>query len=313
MVSYIIRRILYVIPVCFGILVATFVMKSMIPTDVVTQMYMGVMTEEKAKVAIENIRHKFHLDEPLIVQFGYYVGDLLHGDLGISVRTRQPVITELKYRYVNTLKLTFASLFIGIVIGLSTGILSAYYKDTWVDFIAMIIGLFGLCMPAFFLGLMMLMIFSVQLRLIPVVSVGAGSWKQLILPALTLGLILSASLSRITRSSMLEVLNQDYIRTAQAKGLPKRMVVFKHALRNALLSVITVIGLQIGGLLGGAFIIETIFAWHGIGELGVNAIQWKDFTILQGIILVSAGTYVIVNLVVDILYKLIDPRVRLAG
>jgi ABC-type dipeptide/oligopeptide/nickel transport system permease component len=284
MTAYIIRRILYLIPVCLGILLATFMIKALIPTDVVTQMYMGKMSDEQAKVAIENIRHQFHLDEPMIVQFGYYIKDLLHGDLGISIRTRQPVINELKYRYVNTLKLTFFSLIIGIVIGISTGIISAYYKDTWIDFLAMITGLFGLSMPAFFFGLILIIIFSVQLKWVPVIAIGQGNWKQLILPSLNLGLILAASLSRITRSSMLEVLNQDYIRTARAKGLPERLVIFKHALRNALLSVVTIIGLQIGGLLGGAFIIENVFAWHGIGELGVNAIQWKDFTITQGII-----------------------------
>lgn len=313
MTAYIIRRILYLIPVCLGILLATFMIKALIPTDVVTQMYMGKMSDEQAKVAIENIRHQFHLDEPMIVQFGYYIKDLLHGDLGISIRTRQPVINELKYRYVNTLKLTFFSLIIGIVIGISTGIISAYYKDTWIDFLAMITGLFGLSMPAFFFGLILIIIFSVQLKWVPVIAIGQGNWKQLILPSLNLGLILAASLSRITRSSMLEVLNQDYIRTARAKGLPERLVIFKHALRNALLSVVTIIGLQIGGLLGGAFIIENVFAWHGIGELGVNAIQWKDFTITQGIILMSAGTYVIVNLIVDILYKFINPRISLKG
>jgi ABC-type dipeptide/oligopeptide/nickel transport system permease component len=313
MITYIIRRILYLIPVCFGILLATFMIKSMIPTDVVTQMYMGKMSDAQAQVAVDNIRHHFHLDQPMIVQFGYYVKDLLHGDLGISVRTRQPVITELKYRYVNTIKLTVASLIIGIVVGMGTGIISAYFKDTWLDFLAMIAGLFGLSMPAFFFGLLLIIVFTVQLKWLPVIVIGQGSWKQLILPSLNLGLILAASLSRITRSSMLEVLNQDYIRTARAKGLPERLVIFKHALRNALLSVVTIIGLQIGGLLGGAFIIENVFAWHGIGELGVNAIQWKDFTITQGIILVSAGTYVIVNLIVDILYKFINPRIRLTG
>ncbi len=311
MAVYIIRRILYLFPVCIGILVATFMIKALIPTDVVTQMYMGKVSDEQAKVAVENIRHQFHLDEPMIVQFGYYISDLLHGDLGISIRTRQPVINELKYRYVNTIKLTFCSLIIGIVIGLSTGIISAYYKDTWIDFLAMVIGLFGLSMPAFFFGLILIIIFSVQLNWVPVIAIGQGNWKQLILPSLNLGLILAASLSRITRSSMLEVLNQDYIRTARAKGLSERLVIFKHALRNALLPVVTIIGLQIGGLLGGAFIIENVFAWHGIGELGVHAIQWKDFTITQGIILMSAGTYVVINLIVDILYKFINPRITL--
>jgi ABC-type dipeptide/oligopeptide/nickel transport system permease component len=264
-------------------------------------------------VAVANIRHQFHLDEPMIVQFGYYVNDLLHGNLGISIRTRQPVMDELGYRYLNTIKLTFCSLFIGILIGLSTGIISAYFKDTWIDFLSMLVGLFGLSMPSFFFGLILIIIFCVELKWLPVVVLGKGNWKQLILPSLNLGLILSASLSRITRSSMLEVLNQDYIRTARAKGLTERMVIFKHALRNALLPVVTIIGLQVGGLLGGAFIIENVFAWHGIGELGVNAIRWKDFTITQGIILIGAGTYVLVNLIIDILYKFINPRIRLTG
>jgi ABC-type dipeptide/oligopeptide/nickel transport system permease component len=311
MTTFIIRRILYIFPVCFGILLATFLIKSIIPTDVVTQMYMGKMSDVQAKAAVENIRHQFHLDEPMIVQLGYYINDVFHGNLGISIRTRQPVTDELLYRYVNTLKLAFTSLIIGILIGVSSGIISAYFKDTWIDFLSMVTGMFGLSMPAFFFGLILIIIFCVDLKWLPIVVLGQGNWKQLILPSLNLGLILSASLSRITRSSMLEVLNQDYIRTARAKGLPERLVVFKHALRNALLPVVTIIGLQVGELLGGAFIIENVFAWHGIGELGVNAIRWKDFTITQGIILISAGTYVIVNLVVDILYKFINPRIRL--
>jgi ABC-type dipeptide/oligopeptide/nickel transport system permease component len=313
MATYIIRRILLLFPVCFGILIATFIIKSLIPTDVATQMYMGVISDQNAQVAVANIRHQFHLDQPMIVQFGYYVNDLLHGNLGISVRTRQPVADELMYRYVNTIKLTVCSLIIGIVFGVTTGIISAYFKDTWIDFLAMVTGMFGLSMPAFFFGIILIIIFCVDLKWLPVVVLGEGNWKQLILPSLNLGLILAASLSRITRSSMLEVLNQDYIRTARAKGLSEKVVIFKHALRNALLPVVTIIGLQVGGLLGGAFIIENVFAWHGIGELGVNAIRWKDFTITQGIILISAGTYVIVNLVVDILYKYINPRIRLTG
>jgi ABC-type dipeptide/oligopeptide/nickel transport system permease component len=198
-----------------------------------------------------------------------------------------------------------------VILGVATGIVSAYYKDTIFDVTAMTVSLFGLSMPAFFLGILLILLFSVQLRWLPVI--GDGGWKHLLLPALNLGLILSASLARITRSSMLEVLQQDYIRTARAKGLNERLVVFKHALKNALLPVITIIGLQIGGLLGGAFIIENVFAWHGIGELAVKAILWHDFTITQGIILISAATYVLVNLLVDIFYQIINPRVKLTG
>ena len=194
--------------------------------------------------------------------------------------------------------------------GVVTGIISAYFKDTFFDVSAMTISLFGLSMPSFFFGILLILLFSVQLRWLPVI--GDGGWKHLLLPSLNLGLILSASLARITRSSMLEVLDQEYIRTARAKGLNEKLVVFKHALKNALLPVITIIGLQIGGLLGGAFIIENIFGWHGIGELGVKAIQWRDFSITQGIILISAGTYVILNLIVDILYQMIDRRVKIS-
>jgi ABC-type dipeptide/oligopeptide/nickel transport system permease component len=309
--NYILRRILYLVPVCIGILLVTFLIKAAIPTDAVSMLYSGQLTEEDSAEAEAIIRAEFHLDQPPVVQFYYYVSDILHGDLGISVRTREPVIDMIGYRYLNTLKLTFASLLIGVVLGVGTGIISAYYKDTFFDITAMTVSLFGLSMPAFFFGILLILLFSVQLRWLPVI--GDGSWKHLLLPSLNLGLILSASLARITRSSMLEVLDQDYIRTARAKGLSERMVVFKHALKNALLPVITIIGLQIGGLLGGAFIIENVFAWHGIGELGVKAIQWRDFTITQGIILISAGTYVVLNLVVDVLYQVIDRRVKLSN
>jgi ABC-type dipeptide/oligopeptide/nickel transport system permease component len=308
--TYILRRILYLLPVCVGILLVTFLIKAAIPTDVVSMMYSGQLTEEDSAEAAAIIRAEFHLDQPPLVQFYYYVSDILHGDLGISVRTRQPVIDEIGFRYLNTMKLALASLVIGMLLGVSTGIVSAYYKDTVIDVTAMTVSLFGLSMPAFFFGILLILLFSVKLRWLPVI--GDGSWRHLLLPALNLGLILSASLSRITRSSMLEVLDQDYIRTARAKGLTEKRVVFKHALKNALLPVITIIGLQVGGLLGGAFIIENVFAWHGIGELGVKAIQWRDFTITQGIILISAGTYVVLNLAVDILYQVIDPRVKLA-
>ncbi len=311
MTAYILRRLLYLLPVCVGILLVTFLIKAAIPADAVSMLYSGQLSEEDSQEASAIIRAEFHLDQPPLVQFYYYVADILRGDLGVSVRTREPVLDLIGYRYVNTIKLAAASLVIGVILGVATGIVSAYYKDTIFDVTAMTISLFGLSMPAFFLGILLILLFSVQLRWLPVI--GDGGWKHLLLPALNLGLILSASLARITRSSMLEVLQQDYIRTARAKGLKERLVVFKHALKNALLPVITIIGLQIGGLLGGAFIIENVFAWHGIGELAVKAILWHDFTITQGIILISAATYVLVNLLVDIFYQVIDPRVKLSG
>ena len=308
MTAYILRRMTFLVPVCAGILFVTFLLQASIPTDVVSMMYQGRATEEQASEAMARMRQRFNLDRPWYVQFLTYSASVLRGDLGISVRTRQPVINELGYRYVNTMKLTAASLLIAVVIGVGTGMVSAYYKDSILDVSAMTVGLFGLSMPAFFFGIVLIMIFAVRLRWLPVI--GIGDWRHLVLPALNLGLIESASLSRITRSSMLDVLNQDYIRTARAKGLHEPFVIFQHALKNALLPVATVIGLKIGGLLGGAFIIEVVFAWHGVGELAVKAIQWRDFTITQGIILISAGTYVLINLLVDVIYVFIDPRIR---
>ena len=308
MTAYILRRVAFLVPICAGILFITFLLQTFIPTDVVSMMYQGKATEEQASEAMARMRQRFNLDKPWYVQFIYYSANVLQGDLGISVRTRQPVIDELGYRYLNTIKLTAASLLIAVIVGIGSGIISAYYKDSILDVSAMTAGLFGLSMPAFFFGIVLIMIFAVRLKWLPVI--GMGDWKHLILPALNLGLIESASLSRITRSSMLDVLNQDYIRTARAKGLHEPFVVFRHALKNALLPVVTVIGLKIGGLLGGAFITEVVFAWHGVGELAVKAIQWRDFTITQGIILISAGTYVLVNLLVDIIYVFVDPRIR---
>ncbi len=309
MINYIIRRLLFLIPVALGILFMTFLLQAFIPSDAASAMFQGEMTEQQAAEAIANMRAKYHLDKPFYVQFYYYVNNILRGDLGTSIKSRQPISEMIGYRYVNTIKLTLASLVVALVLGITTGIVAAYYKDTIVDVGAMAFSLFGLSMPAFFLGIIFIMFFAVKLRWFPVI--GHGDWRHIILPAFNLGIIESASLSRIMRSSMLEVLGQDYVRTARAKGLKENKVIFNHALKNALLPVVTVIGLQVGGLLGGAFIIEVVFAWHGIGELAVKAIAWRDFTITQAIILVSAATYVLVNLVVDLTYNLIDPRIRL--
>lgn len=308
MTVYIVRRIAFLLPICAGILFVTFLLQAFIPTDAVTAMYQGELTDKQAEEAVAIIRAKYGLDKPWYIQFLYYSAKVLRGDLGTSIRTRQPVLQELGFRYGNTMKLTAASLVIAVIVGVGSGIVSAYYKDTALDVLGQAVGMFGLSMPAFFFGIVLIMIFAVRLRWVPVL--GQGDWKHLILPALNLGLIESAGLSRITRSTMLDVLNMDYVRTARAKGLNERLVVFRHALKNVLLPVVTIIGLQIGYLLGGAFIIEVIFGWHGVGELAVRAISWRDFTITQGIILISAGTYVLVNLIVDVLYVFLDPRIK---
>jgi ABC-type dipeptide/oligopeptide/nickel transport system permease component len=306
MLAYIVRRLLLTVPVIIGILLVTFVIKSLIPTDAVTAMLQGQVTEAEGAAAIANMRAQFGLDQPWYVQFVRYVAGVLQGDLGQSIRTSRPVLEEIGFRYLNTLELTFAALFVALLAGVLSGILAAYRRDSWLDVTATTVSLFGISMPAFFFGLLVIMVFSVWLKWLPVMPRG---WSALILPAVTLGLIEAAPLARVTRSSMLEVLGREYIRAARAKGVPERALLFRHALPNALLAVATIVGLQIGHLLGGAFIIEVIFGWRGIGELAVRAIQWRDFAITQGVILIGSATFVLLNLVIDILYTWIDPRI----
>jgi peptide/nickel transport system permease protein/oligopeptide transport system permease protein len=308
MARYVTQRLLLLIPVITTILLITFLMKALIPTDAVTAMYQGKLSETEAAQAIAALRAKYHLDLPWYRQFAYYVRDLLHGDLGESIRLRRPVSSEIGYRYLNTILLTICALAIALVIGLTTGILAAMRRDSWLDVFATTVGLFGISMPAFFLGLLLILVFSVWLKLLPIVPNGPTA---ILLPALTLGIIEAAPLSQVARSSMIDVLRRDYIQAARARGQSELAIVFRHALPNALIVVLTVAGLQIGNLLGGAFIIETIFSWHGIGELAVNAIRWRDFALTQAVILISAATYLIINLVSDILYAWLDPRVEL--
>ncbi|SDR19650.1 peptide/nickel transport system permease protein/oligopeptide transport system permease protein [Rhizobiales bacterium GAS191] len=306
MAAYIVKRLLLTIPVVIGILLVTFATKALIPTDAVSAMYQGQLSEQEAAVAMATMRARYHLDRPWYEQFALYAEGIAHGDLGESIRTRNPVIDEIGYRYLNTLKLTFAALLVGVAVGVTSGIVAAYKKDSWLDVTAMTISLFGISMPAFFSGLVVILVFAVWLRWVPVIPSG---WTALMLPAFTLGLIEAAPLARITRSSMLDILSRDYIRAARAKGLSEIAVLLRHALPNALLAVATIIGLQIGSLLGGAFIIEVIFGWRGIGELAVKAIQWRDFALTQGIILIGAGSYVLINLAIDLIYTWIDPRI----
>jgi len=307
---YVLKRLLLLVPVVIGIMLITFLMKALIPTDAATAIYQGQLSEQDAAQAIAALRAKYHLDLPWYEQFLLYVGDLAHGDLGESIRLRKPVIDEIGYRYVNTILLTGAALAIALVVGLATGILAAARRNTWLDVTATTIGLFGISMPAFFFGLLLILLCSVWLRILPVVPHGP---LAIVLPAVALGLIEAAPLSRVARSSMIDVLRRDYIQAARARGASEIALILCHALPNALIVVLTVVGLQIGNLLGGAFIVETIFSWHGIGELAVNAIQWRDFALTQAIILISAVTYLVINLVADILYAWLDPRVELVS
>lgn len=305
MTAYLIRRVLLLVPVIVGVLTLIFMMRALVPGDPIEIMFMGQMPPDPKVVA--DIRHELGLDVPLPQQYLNYLIGVAKGDLGKSVRTRRAVLDEIRDRYPNTLILTAASLVIALIVGLVTGVLAAVYKDSWIDTLTMLLALFGLSMPAFWFGLLMIQFFGVYLRWFPVM--GSGTVRQLVMPALTLGLIASTVQARVVRSSMLEVLNSDYIRTARAKGLRDYVVIMRHGLKNALIPTLTILGLQVGGLLGGAFIIEAVFAWHGIGELAVQAIGQRDFPLIQGIIAVVATTYVLVNLLVDLAYRLVDPRI----
>ena len=305
MLTYLIRRVLILIPVWLGIITLTFLMRAVVPGDPVENMFFGKGGDPKV---IQNIRVEMGLDKPLYEQYIKYILDVSHGDLGKSILTRRPVIDEIGDRYLKTITLAFSSLVVALVVGLALGILAALFKDSIIDTGTTILALVGLSMPAFWLGLLFINLFAVQLRWIPLI--GPPDFAHLILPSLTLGLIYAAVLMRLVRSSLLEVLNQDYIRTARSKGLATRLVMVRHALKNALIPVVTILGLQFGALLGGAFVVENVFVWPGVGQLIVNAINQRDFPIIQGIVLLVATTYVLVNLAVDLLYHLLDPRIN---
>ena len=257
---------------------------------------------------IEQIREELGLNDPFIVRYGNYMKGMMTGDMGKSYVTKRDVFKTFMERLPNTLMLGGAAVLIAVVVSLPLGIYTAIHQNTWKDTAGMIFALFGTSMPNFWLGLMLIIVFSLNLGWLP--SGGMGSWKNYIMPAITLGTGDAALICRMTRSSMLEVIRQDYIRTARAKGVPEKMVIRKHALKNALIPVVTVIGLQFGSLLGGATLTETVFAWPGVGRLLVDSIKSKDAPLVLGGVIMMTITFSIVNLCVDILYAFIDPRIK---
>ena len=300
------KRLLNTAIVIFGVLLLTFLLIHLVPGDPVE-----VMLGESASMADrEALRTELGLDQPLLQQFGSYLSKLGHGDFGHSIHTRTPIIDLVKTRYPATVKLASLSLLIGLVLGIPMGIYAALKANHWQDFVVTIVSVRLSAMPAFWLGPVLMLIFAVWLGWLPVS--GMESNTSIILPAITLGFGLSAILTRMTRTSLLEVLNDDYIRTARAKGLSERVVILRHALRAALLPIITIVGLQMGSLLAGTVITETIFSWDGIGRLLVESIEKRDYPVTQACVLVVALSYVVVNLCTDVLYKLADPRVRVA-
>ncbi len=293
--------------VVFGVLLLTFLLVHMVPGDPVEVM----LGESAVPADRESLRAELGLNQPLYQQFGSYLSKLSQGDLGKSIHTQTPIIELIKQRYPATLKLTFLALIIGLLMGVPVGIYAALKNNQWQDWMVMLVSVRLSSMPAFWLGPMLMLVFAVWLGWFPVS--GMESPTSIILPAVTLGIGLSAILSRMTRTSLLEVLHDDYIRTARAKGVSEYRVIIRHALRAALLPIITIVGLQMGSLLAGAVITETIFSWDGIGRLLVESIEKRDYPVTQACVLIIALSYVLVNRATDIAYRLADPRVRFAA
>lgn len=300
-----IKRFFNLFNVIFGVLILTFLLIHLVPGDPVEVM----LGESASSADRETLRAELGLNQPIITQFGIYISKLVRGDFGVSIHTKTPIIEMIKTRYPATLKLAFISLIIGLAIGVPMGIYAALKAGHWQDFVVTIISVRFSAMPAFWLGPMLMLLFAVWLGWLPVS--GMDSPTSIILPAITLGFGLSAILTRMTRTSLLEVLGDDYIRTARAKGLNEKTVVVRHALRAALLPIITIVGLQMGSLLAGTVITETIFSWDGIGRLLVESIEKRDYPVTQACVLVVAISYVMVNVLTDMLYRIADPRVKL--
>jgi ABC-type dipeptide/oligopeptide/nickel transport system permease component len=298
------KRFIGMIPVVFGVLLLTFLLVHSVPGDPVE-----VMLGESASAADRiQLRSDLGLDKPLTVQFATYITKLVHGDFGASIHSKKPIVDLLAERLPATFQLAFLALLFAISIGLPLGVIAALRVNQWPDKIASVLSLTVAAMPHFWMGPMLMMVFALWLGLLPVS--GMENPSAIILPALTLGFGLAGILTRMTRASMLEVLHEDFIRTARAKGLSESNVVLHHALRAALLPIVTVLGLQLGSLLAGTVIAETVFAWDGIGRLLVESIEKRDYPVTQACVLVVALTYVFVNFATDVLYTKIDPRVR---
>lgn len=305
MLAYIIKRILQSFIVLIGVSIAVAAMTEFIPGDPAQ----AILGDNASPEALEQLREEMGLNDPFYVQYWRFVERLVtEGSLGKSIRTNREVLTEISERFPNTLVLTIGAVVLSSSIGIASGVLAAVKRGKPADAAVLVGTTIGLSVPSFWVALMMIWLFSVKLGWLPVT--GSGTWKHAIMPIITLSLGAIATKSRLTRSSMLEVLGQDYIRTSRAKGLAERQVVFTHALRNALLPVITIIGLQFGGLLGGAFITEVIFSWPGVGQLAVNSILYRDFPVVQGTVLLVTVAFVFTNLLVDIAYAWVDPRIR---
>jgi ABC-type dipeptide/oligopeptide/nickel transport system permease component len=281
-----------------------FLVFQLIPGDA-ARMYAG---EQATEEEVERVRREFGLDDPLIVQYASYLERLARGDLGTSIMTRRAVTTEIRDRFWNTVQLAVGAIVLATVVGLLLGTISAVKRGSAWDYFATIVALLGISIPVFWLGLLMMYVFTLQLDMLP--SSGKNGWKYYIMPTITLSVFSIAFITRMTRSSLLETINQDYVRTARAKGLAEKWVLLRHALRNALLPIVTIIGLRFGYMLGGAVIIEVVFSWPGMGRLLISAVSQRDVQVVQACLLVFATSFVLVNLIVDVAYAFVDPRIR---
>lgn len=304
MITYIIKRLLGMIPTLLLVAIVVFLFVHALPGDP-ARLAAG---PEADQATVEVVRQKLGLDLPLPQQFIHYAERLLHGDLGNSLRTRRPVSTEIGERFMPTMLLTLTSMIWAVVFGLVVGVVSAVWRNRLPDHIGMTAAVSGISFPAFALGMVLMQIFSVQLGWFP--TVGAGSWLHYVLPSITLGAGVAAVMARFTRAAFIEVMQEDYVRTARAKGLAERVVIIKHTFRNALIPVVTMMGLQFGFLLGGSIVVEAVFAWPGMGSLLIDAVNMRDYPVIQGLILLFSLEFIVINLVVDVLYGLINPTIR---
>jgi len=306
LLTHIIRKLLYTVPVLWGVVTAIFILMAVVPGDP-ARIMMGQRGDPET---LARIRNDLGLDLPLTTQYTKFLKELARGELGMSYRNNERVTTAIAHRFSATMRLAFWAMVLAVTVGLTAGVISAAKQYSVFDYTAMFVAISGVSAPVFWVGLLLLLIFAYTLGWVPGVGAGDGSWKYLILPVITLGVRPAALIARLTRSCMLEVLNQDYIRTARAKGVAETFVIAKHALKNAMIPVVTVIGTQISELLSGAVLTESIFAWPGIGRLSIEALISRDFPLIRGTVIVMALIFLVANLIVDISYGFIDPRVR---
>ena len=304
MTHYVIKRLLGLLPTLFIVAVLVFLFVHMLPGDP-ARLAAGA---DAGPETIALVRQELGLDKSLPQQFLSFFGNMVQGDFGHSLRSRRPVSTEIAERFMPTLLLTLTSMAWAVVFGMAIGITSAVYRNQWPDRIGMTLAVSGISFPAFALGMLLMQVFSVQLGWLP--TVGADSWRHYVLPSITLGAAVAAVMARFTRASFIEVIQEDFVRTARAKGVPEKLVVLKHCLRNALIPVVTMMGLQFGFLLGGSIVVEAVFNWPGLGRLLVDAVDMRDYPIIQTLVLLFSLEFILINLVVDVLYGFINPTIR---